>query len=474
MELLNKLNEYSHSNAYPMHMPGHKRRSEILPNALPWSIDITEIDSFDNLHEPEGILKSAQNIAAELFHVRHTFFLVGGSSCGILAAVRACSLMPVQNKRRALITRGCHRSVYNALELCGTDAVYIYPKLSDEYGIYTSVTPEDVGKAFSEYPDIKFVLITSPTYEGVVSDIKSIADIVHRNGAILIVDEAHGAHLDFSDIFPSSAVSCGADIVIQSVHKTLPALTQTAIMHICSDRVDINTIQRQLSVFQSSSPSYVLMSSIDACISLLKSDGERLFDDYKNRLLQFYSKTKKLKKLRIMPFENISGVFARDCSKIIIDTSSTELSGPQLADILRRRFLIETEMSQPDYVLAMTSVCDSYDGFSRLSDALFDIDSSLSFCKEKKTTKFIAEAPYRRFSAAQAVLLPQKPVLITNSAGHVSADYIWAYPPGIPLIVPGEIISESMIKNIDYMEKSGVDIHTSSAQKGLLSIIDEC
>lgn len=468
MQLFDKLKNYSESDAYPMHMPGHKRNGELLPKELPVKYDITEIDGFDNLHEPTSILKKAQERAALLFGAKHTFFSVNGSSGGILAAIRTCALMHHDKTVRALIHRGCHKSVYNALELCSIDPVYISSPLTDSPFIFASIDPKEIENAFLENPDISFVVITSPTYEGVVSDIESIAKIVHKNGALLIVDEAHGSHFNFSDFFPKSAVLCGADIVIQSVHKTLPAMTQTALVHICSDRVDTKALQRQLSIFQTSSPSYILMSSIDSCVSLLAQKSDILFSEYKGRLEDFYEKAKGLKNLKVMPYRDIDGVFARDTSKIVIDSSLTDISGSELSDILRHRFKIECEMSQTTYVLAMTSVCDTDEGFSRLLNALFEIDQKLIRAASPEKVKLITEIPKRRFSISKALSLPSKQVLIKDACGCVSSDYMWAYPPGIPLIVPGEIISKELAEYVIYAQRYGIDIHTSFSDSGYI------
>lgn len=474
MKLFDKLKDYSDTDFYPMHMPGHKRNSDMINSPLLWQYDITEIDGFDNLHGAEGILKDAQQRAADLFGAKHTFFSVNGSTAGILSAIRTCALMRKNSSQppRALIQRNSHKSAYNALELCCVDAVFISPEFSSEYGIFSSVSPQKVEEAFFKYPDIAFCLITSPSYEGIVSDITSIAEIVHKHGAVLIVDEAHGSHMGFSDTFPKSAVQCGADIVIQSLHKTLPSLTQTALVHICSDRIDRKALARQLSVFQTSSPSYILMSSIDECVSMLSENADKLFDHYSKRLSYFYDKAENLKNLRVLPHTGIDNAFAKDASKIVIDTSLTYISGAELSDTLRKKYHIECEMCSTNYVLAMTSVCDTDTGFDRLYNALYEIDKFLTRSDTQNDYPIYTNVPQRYCLISDAIKMSTSDVKIADSSGCVSADYMWAYPPGIPLIAPGEIISNELLEYVNYAQKCGIDIHTSFSDSGFISICD--
>ena len=272
-----KLNELEQSDIYPFHMPGHKRA--FLPFANPYAIDITEIEGFDNLHHATGILQEAQQKAADLYGAKKTYYLVNGSTCGLLAAISAA----VPRGEKILMARNCHKAVYHAMYLRQLVPVYLYPE-DTAYGIQGQVTPQMVQKQLKQTPDIRAVVITSPTYDGVVSDIQSIADIVHAYGIPLIVDEAHGAHFRFSDYFPVSAADLGADVVIQSFHKTLPAMTQTAVLHLCSERVSEKLIRRFLGIYETSSPSYILMSSLDACVAKLEKDSGRLFDEFTENL----------------------------------------------------------------------------------------------------------------------------------------------------------------------------------------------
>ena len=275
-----KLLRYSQSNCYPFHMPGHKRAPLEFPN--PYAIDITEIDGFDNLHYAQGILKDAQNRAAELYGAQETFYLINGSTAGILSAVSAA----LPRLGTMLMSRNSHRSVYHAAFLRELETVYLLPAAT-KFGISGSVSPAHVAQALEDLPQISAVFITSPTYDGVVSDIRTIAEIVHAYHLPLIVDEAHGAHFSFSETFPESALDCGADLVIHSLHKTLPSLTQTALLHVNSDRIDKTALRRFLSIYQSSSPSYLLMASIEQCMRFLKEEGSTQMSEFTLKLNNF-------------------------------------------------------------------------------------------------------------------------------------------------------------------------------------------
>ena len=242
--LIHRLKRYERSDMYPFHMPGHKRlkggaeyetwfqNGMAFPN--PFEVDITEIDGFDNLHHAEGILKKSMEWAAGLYGADRTWYLINGSTAGLLSAVCGC----VPPGGRILMGRNCHKAAYHGVYLHQLQTSYVYPQSTGEWGIQGGILPEDVEKSLKEQPDIRAVLIVSPTYDGIVSDVKEIARVVHQAGLPLIVDEAHGAHFRYSEVFPQSALELGADVVIQSVHKTLPSLTQTAVLHMKCNRSD--------------------------------------------------------------------------------------------------------------------------------------------------------------------------------------------------------------------------------------------
>lgn len=455
--LYDKLKSYKESGIYPFHMPGHKRIDVANDDLLPYNIDLTEIDGFDNLHNACGCIKEIEKKAEKLYCVNRAFLLVNGATGGILASIRAMTNFG----DKIIVARNCHKSVYNAIELCGLNPEYILPEYDEKYGIFTSVSPQNLELLLNKNPDTKLVIITSPTYEGVVSDIKSISYVCHRHGAMLFVDEAHGAHFPFSDRFPSEAVKCGVDVAVVSLHKTLPSLTQTALL--LTDNSELSErLQENLSLFETSSPSYILMSAIEKCLDLI-SENISDFEAYTNRLSDFYKDTKSLDKLSILYNDKSfrENCFEYDFGKIVISSAETNISGTELAKILREKYKIETEMAYTDYVIAMTSVCDTDEGFSRLKKALFEIDNPLTK-KEKTNDEYnFSEIPERSFNSFQKNNFNSEKILLKKAQGRVSLEYIWAYPPGIPLIVPGEVITDKLINQINILIENNIQINST-------------
>ena len=300
--LYKKLEAYGRSDFYPFHMPGHKRNPLAVDGDFPVERDITEINGFDNLHHAEDILKRAQEDVARLYGVPESFYSINGSSGAILAAVSAA----VDKGGQILVARNCHKAVYHAIYQRELSATYIYPHEDPKLGINGGISPERVERYLEENTDVQAFLLTSPTYDGVVSDIKTIAEVVHRHKIPLIVDEAHGAHLHYSKYFPVSAADLGADIVIQSFHKTLPSMTQTAVLHICSDMADVEKIKRFMGIYQTSSPSYILMASMDACMDTMAAEGKQMFRDFTRILEQTRKRLSVCKYIRLVDPVNVS------------------------------------------------------------------------------------------------------------------------------------------------------------------------
>lgn len=447
--LLQLLRDYTAGDTLPMHMPGHKRNTALAAylNPLGAGLDITEIPGFSNLHDPNGALAERMRDAARLWGSRRAWWLVGGSTAGILAGISAAAAPGDE----VLLARNCHKSVYNAVMLRDLRPHYLYPTPYPSQSFAGGVSPEAVEQALRAHPNIKLVVLTSPTYEGIRSDIPTISHIVHRHGAVLLVDEAHGAHLGLSPHFGPTSAQQGADIVVQSLHKTLPSLTQTGLLHLCSDRVDAAEIGFQLSVFQTSSPSYLLMASIDSCVALLKEQGDTLFQNWADGLSAFYD-TLKLHHLTLPLADDPMA----DPSKLVISTRGANITGPELAKRLRDEHRIETEMSAADYLIAMTGLGDTKEGLLRFANALNSIDHTLSPSQ--------APAPLSLPSAEQVYSIGQtrdyltRSCPIANALGEISADFLWAYPPGIPLITPGERIGSQLLNYAAACEDAGVEL----------------
>ena len=463
--LLELLRNYAASPAVPAHMPGHKRNTALLGEELPYALDITEIDGFDNLHEADGILASGMTRAAALYGSGRAFYLVGGSTAGVLAGIRAAT----RPGDRVIVARNCHRSVYHALELCRLRPCYLTPPAIEGAGVCGSISADQVRKRLEEHPDARLVVVTSPTYEGVISDVEGLAQLCHEHGIPLMVDEAHGAHLGWEP-FPSGAVAAGADLVVHSLHKTLPSLTQTGLLHVSGCRVDPLEVERQLAVFQTSSPSYPLMASIDRCVRLMAGPGRQWMKDYANRLACFDRQMTSLRHLSIfghtgkLPLE----AFGLDPGKLWICCrggifGALPLTGVRLAQILRRDYCIETEMASASGVLAMTSLCDSDETFERLARALTAVDSACTFRpKELGAEPPLPPVPKQILPMEEALGAAHAFLPLERCEGCVSAEYVWAYPPGVPLLAPGEAVTDDVIHFIRRTIEQGIILHSTA------------
>lgn len=470
--LYDRLKEYSDSDYYGFHMPGHKRVFKPA-DELPYELDITEIEGFDDLHHAQGILKEAQERAAGVFGAQETHFLVNGSTVGILSALLGCT----DRGDTVLVARNCHKSVYHAIEMQGLIPVYLYPEFDPEVCLNAGISAEAVERALKEQPQARAVVIVSPTYDGVVSDVSAIARIVHEKGLPLIVDEAHGAHFGFHPYFPESSNARGADIVIHSLHKTLPSLTQTALLHMNGKIVDRGRVREYLHMLQTSSPSYVLMASMDVCAELLRKQGDRLFSAYAERLETLREGLKSLKILKIAETDSY------DRSKIVVSVKHAGMSGRELAEILRKEYHLQLEMAAGTYALAMTSVGDTQEGFDRLRSALLEIDRKLCEqagaevgepCRQEAPVGQLPRLEMVYTCARMKELQRQehkggavKTLPLRASVGSVAAEYAYLYPPGAPLIVPGERITGEVADALLMYQRLGFSIEGLHTREGI-------
>jgi len=373
------------------------------------------------------------------------------------------------------VSRNCHKSVYHGICLNQLKTSYVYPQEIEGLGIQGGITAEDVDRMLNRYMDTQAVLIVCPTYDGIVSDIEAIARIVHRAGLPLIVDEAHGAHFRYDAMFPVSALDLGADVVIQSVHKTLPSLTQTALLHIKCNRpdggcyADRERIDRYIHMVQSSSPSYVLMASIENSIYQMEQTDTAPYGKQLHRLRRRLGQMRHLR-LADTGLIGQAGIRDLDISKIVVSTRGTCLypavdgltgfTGAHLDDILRREYHLEMEMCGADYVTAITTVMDSGEGLERLGDALTRIDTQLTDAGYKPDGRSGNQKSVysmrcdTAMSMGEAMEEKMASVGLEDSAGCISGEFVYIYPPGIPIVAPGEWISRPILEVIlEYRDK---------------------
>lgn len=407
-------------------MPGHNG-----DGSIPLHYDVTEIDGTDNLRCPGGIIRTAQQNAAVAFGAMHTFFLVNGSSVGIHAAIMSVC----QRGDTLIVDRGCHVSVINAMVLGDIRPVYVYPRHLSEFGISSSVDPCDIERAYSENPKAKGVLITSPSYYGICSDIYAISQTVHKNNGTLIVDEAHGAHFSFSEQMPQSALMCGADCAIQSAHKTLPCMTQGAMLHLGTSRISPDAVRESINLLQTTSPSYLILTSIDEAVCEMVRNGgaalarvARECTTLKNRL----NETLKYKCL-----EN------DDVSRLVINAGENACA---VNDRLIKQHNIIIEMCDGRNLVLIAKAASKPSDFTRLSAALLNIAVNLPALERAETSPLAktvcAVPPSEAYYGKTETVKPQ------NAVGRIAARAVYKTPPCICVLAPGDKVTEEIAETL--------------------------
>lgn len=478
--ILSGLTAYNTEGCYPWHMPGHKRRlNTIFPDIVenPFSIDVTEVGDLDEFHDPHGIISEAMNRAAEVYGSHKSYYLVNGSTCGIMAALSAVC----RPGDKLIVARNCHKSVYNAIRLLQLRPIYIMPEWNEELGMFGGVSPEQVRKMVKQYTDAKCVMLVSPTYEGVVSDVEKIAKIVHKAGVPLIVDEAHGAHFEFmSNVnetisttnyknIPNPAIRLGADIVIESLHKTLPAMTQCAILHEKSNIVDTERLEEYLSIYQSTSPSYVFLATTEACIEKMNYERDGLFIIYKELLSEYRKRFAQLSHIHLVEESDFKKQSAcgYDDGKLVFsvkdcgyerDGEIIAMTGTKLGTILQEEYGQMMEMAAGNYVIAMTSVADSKEAFESLYLAMESIDAQLTDVEQSADTILYKTLPEHKMNIAEAREHKRVDIPFEDAIGKISGSYIYVYPPGIPIVTPGEVLSLGVMQEIKAAMDSNLNI----------------
>ncbi len=459
-EIYQELLNLAGSDMYPLHMPGHKRNLESTPLKGAFRCDITEIDGFDNLHDEKGIILEAEKRANALYGADETFFLVNGSTSGVLSAVSAA----VKENGTILAARGSHKSFYHGAYLRHIDIEYLPIKMIEKYGIFDGYQADEVREALDKSEkEIEAVFITSPTYEGKCSDVAGIARICHERNIPLIVDAAHGAHFGLGDDIPENAVRQGADIVIHSLHKTLPSMTQTALIHVQGKYVDRALLKRFLRIYQSSSPSYVLMASMDLCTSELLEKKESYVKKLAEHRKNLEAETYNCKKVRIIGKDELE-----DPSKVLIFVDCEEMTGHQLYDILREEYGLQLEMAGERYGLAIITGWDTKEGIERLTRAVCELDERLKdFEVRRDRREGVHKIPAKELSLYKAWDMDCESVALEKAKGRIAGDFVNLYPPGIPMIVPGEVIDEGLIDQITECIAQGLNVQgVFDAQNG--------
>lgn len=465
--IIDSLRKIVDDNIISFHMPGHKKGAiykmlgyeDILENL--YKLDTTEIPGTDNLHSPEECIKESLKRASEVFKSDKTFYLVNGSTCGIEAAIMAS----VNPKEKIILNRDCHQSAINSCIIGDIDPIYVKPSINKDSNTLSGVSFNDVKSVIDSNLDAKAVFLTYPTYFGDVFDLKSICSYAHEKGMTVIIDEAHGAHLGLSEKLPETALSQGADIVIQSTHKTLPSFTQSSMIHIKGNRIDINKLTNMLRITESSSPSYLLMASLDIAVDIYEKNGFDLMDKLLSNIDEFKSELYKLKNIKVDE--------SKDYTKIFLNTKKLGITGHELENILRENYNIQVELSNYYGVLLIATIGNTKDEFLKLKDVLFEIDKIYKKESYLKSVSYPIKLPKKILSPREAFYMDKKNVKIENSIGKISGEYIIPYPPGVSLVSPGEEITREVIDYIIECKSKGMNVNgVKDSELRFIQVID--
>jgi len=423
-----------------LHMPGHKGRTNHHVNFM--ALDYTEIEGTDNLHHPVEIIAAVQEKIAAVYGSEETHLLVGGTTVGILAAIMGTC----QEKEKLIVPLNSHKSVYSALMFGRIEPVFIGPTI--EQGLGVLITKEAVLDCLEKNPDVKGMILVNPTYYGSVSDTRAIAKVLHQKGKFLIVDEAHGAHLKFCDHLPEDGVTAGADLVIQSTHKILSALTQSAVLHRQGNRVDAIKIARLLTMLQSSSPSYPLMMSIENAIDEAATEANEQFAQIDLKWQDFFKHQDHTANITLK-----RPTAAYDTSKWLFHVKSG--NGPTIEKRLREKDGLVFEFAEKDYLLAMTGMGTTIDDLDRLIAGI-DRENKSAYEAGLLLQEPIMPLPQLGSPMGEAFFKGTKQAcLLKDTVGKIAGDFVIPYPPGIPILVPGTKITVEQVQQIQRSQGAG-------------------
>jgi arginine decarboxylase len=451
--LFSGLVKHAQSNPIQFHIPGHKKGAGIDPvfrefigdNAL--SIDLINIGPLDDLHQPKGIIKQAQELAAEAFGADHTFFSVQGTSGAIMTMVMAvCG-----PGDKIIVPRNVHKSVMSAIVFSGAVPIFIHPEIDPQLGISHGITTEAVEHALQRHPDAKGVLVINPTYFGIAADLKKIVEISHSYNVPVLVDEAHGVHIHFHDSLPLSAMQAGADMAATSVHKLGGSMTQSSILNVREGLVSVKRIQSILSMLTTTSTSYLLLASLDVARKRLATEGKKLIDQTISLAQMIRKRVNEIEHLYCVGEEILDSKAAYDYdpTKLIISVKDLGLTGYEVEKWLRRNYNIEVELSDLYNILCIVTPGDSEKEADILIQALKDLSMEFHHRAEKVHTKvLLPDIPSLSLTPRDAFYADTESVPIEQSVGRIIAEFVMVYPPGIPIFIPGEIITEENIKYI--------------------------
>ncbi|MFM7408190.1 MAG: aminotransferase class I/II-fold pyridoxal phosphate-dependent enzyme [Cuspidothrix sp.] len=463
--LIDALKACTTSPHTPFYTPGHKRGAGISPLLTDlmgkdvFRADLTELAELDNLFSPQSVILAAQELAAEAFGAEKTWFLVNGSTCGIEAAILATCRMG----DKIILPRNVHSSVISGLILSGTIPIFINPEYNEDLDIAYSITPTAVKAALTKHPDAKAVLIVYPNYYGVCGDLQKIAQITHQYNIPLIVDEAHGAHFHFHPKLPKSALSLGADLTVQSIHKTLGAMTQASMLHIRCKRIDINRINKALQLVQSTSPSFILLASLDAARQQMAIHGKNLLSqtlELANIARNKINTIPGLSILKLPQYDNY-GFLTLDPTRLTINVSQLGITG-FIAEYFINNLGVTPEFSSLENLIFIISIGNTESDIQKLIQTLFNLSekfhqnhlltSECQPCKDRNNNIF---SYFMSISPREAFFANSETLPVEKTQNRICAEIVCPYPPGIPVLMPGELITNTALEYLQKIKHKG-------------------
>ncbi len=477
--LLSAMRRYVEAGVTPFHTPGHKQGKGMHPlleeliGRPALELDLALMEEMDDFFEPYGCIKEAQELAAALYGADHSFFVINGTTGGIYAMI----LATVGPGETIIVPRNAHRSIIGGIILSGAKPVFIQPEVDRQLGLALGVTQETVAAALAAHPEAKAVLLINPTYYGVATDLAAVIELVHEQGMVALVDEAHGPHLAFSERLPLQALDAGADICAQSTHKIIGALTQSSLVHCREGRINVKKLKTMLQLVQSTSPNYLLLASLDVARMQMATQGRVLVERSIELAQWLRREINTIEGLYCFGAEKIGqpGFYSFDPTKVTVAVRGIGLSGAEAERILRQRYQMQVELSDADNILFLITLGDSESDVRALAEALRDLALSQSERRPQESEPSLANeaslppVPERVLSPRAALFAKTSSVPFEASAGAVCAEIITFYPPGIPVLCPGERISQEMI---DYCRRLQADgMHISGAADKSLALI---
>jgi arginine/lysine/ornithine decarboxylase len=466
--LLDTLISRAKRKVISFHTPGHKNGQGIdkrlagFTGKNLFALDVTVFPEVDSLHDPTGPIKKAQTLFAKAYEVEQSFFLVNGSTVGNMAMIMS-ACRPGES---IIISRNAHKSTLGGIILSGVWPLWIQPSIDQNLDVLFDATPEQVEKTLKQFPEAKAVFVTSPTYNGITTNLKKIADICHARGKVLLVDEAHGAHLKFNKNLPMSAIDAGADLVVQSTHKMLSALSQGSVLHFNSKLLDLSRVRRIVSLLQTTSPNYLTLASMDLARFQMMQEGEEIFTRLIENTERAREEINRLKNFRCFTRAEIRNRgFDLDVTKLTINVTRTGYSGQRISEILAKDYNIQLDAADLFNLIAICGTGTTRKDLDALVKALSEIDE----LKQGEAQNWVLNIPSL---STELVMNPRdvfllyrsKRVSLRKAIGHISAQPLTPYPPGIPVLIPGERVTTEIVEYLEDLTERAVRVSGQEAE----------